>query len=111
MCNADTFFTSVQTNVKGLEATAVDRSMTRRRSGFFHGRVTALSGDIGYRCVLDSTRGFVGVGSTLFPCKAVKISMTSLDFRIPHHNGIARTYQAPVDTDIHAIPLPEGRYP
>jgi hypothetical protein len=70
-----------------------------------------LSGDIGYRCVLDSTRGFVGVGSTLFPCKAVKISMTSLDFRIPHHNGIARTYQAPVDTDIHAIPLPEGRDP
>jgi hypothetical protein len=35
--------------------------------------------------------------------------MTSLDFRIPHHNGIARTYRASVDTDIHAIALPEGR--
>jgi hypothetical protein len=35
MCNADTFFTSVQWNVKGLEATVVDRSMTRRRSGLF----------------------------------------------------------------------------
>jgi hypothetical protein len=41
----------------------------------------------------------------------VKILMTSLDFRIPHHNGIARTYQASVSTDIHAISLPEGRDP
>jgi hypothetical protein len=54
---------------------------------------------------------FVGVESTLVPCKAVKISMTSLDLRIPNHIGIAKTYQPSVAVDIHVIPLADGRDP
>jgi hypothetical protein len=42
-------------------------------------------------------------------CKAAKISMTSLNLRIPFYNGIAGTQQASVATGIHAIAFPEGR--
>jgi hypothetical protein len=37
--------------------------------------------------------------------------MTSLDLRVPHHNGVVRTYQALVPAVIDPIPLPEGRDP